>query len=747
MKTFLPTIACFAILTLTQACTHPNGQDTASNPSTMQTPRISRSFSHMAFEGTGVIPFTLGGPWIIVDGVNVNDRGPFRFMFDTGGSGGGRVDVTLAEKLGLVKVDEVQAGDGSGRPGPLLPVYELESLSFGPLNFKGVRVLSRDYNPPAAVAARGGPIDGILGMQLFEQLLLTIDYPNSELRISRDGLPAPNGRDIFGYEKNTPIPQVEVGLDGSMFAAQLDTGAQGGVLIGGKEAEGLPWKGERRTIGQARTVSGPFEIQAGTLDGDLVIGGVRVANPELMIAPPFNGVILGAQFLNRFVISIDQYNGRVRLVDGETAPAAQSGQRGTRRVADGNPPKRRYGIGMAPPRGGEEYITVLMVTAGNVAAEAGVQVNDKITHVNGTLVSELSAIAFGAAMRGSPLTLVVDRDGKMLTFKLSLSDETPMPAPSPSQASPEQTAAYKDAALQLAELLQRRYLFPDIGIAYAGMLRANANADRYATASGPGAFASQLTADLAAVSYDAHLAVLARSNGPPGLSPSGSDPTTLGIRDSGWLKDKVAFMRITMMPDTTAAQNWSDAFMREHADAEALILDLRMCPGGTLAMMNGFLPYLYDKATHLLTMDMRPGADEETEALFDAIPELRRIVTDGAVHRWEHWIEPNGAAKPDMPVYVLTDITASACEHLTAALKATDRATVIGATTRGAGHFVAFHNFGEDFSVVLPIGRTFDPKTGEGWEGDGIAPHIVVDPADAQAEVLRLITKDHDRPH
>ena len=130
-----------------------------------------------------------------------------------------------------------------------------------------------------------------------------------------------------------------------------------------------------------------------------------------------------------------------------------------------------------------------------------------------------------------------------------------------------------------------------------------------------------------------------------------------------------------------------------------------------------------------------------TEEWFDGIHELRRVETEDDVLRWEHWIEPSDAPRPDLPVYVLTDFTASACEHLTAALRATDRATIIGATTQGAGHFVAFHEFGDGFTVVLPIGRTYDPETGEGWEGDGISPDVAVDPADAEAEALRRISE------
>ena len=253
------------------------------------------------------------------------------------------------------------------------------------------------------------------------------------------------------------------------------------------------------------------------------------------------------------------------------------------------------------------------------------------------------------------------------------------------------------------------------------MLRESADEGRYASRT-PVAFADQVTADLADVALDRHLRVMDPGAPMPGGPESAEEPESFGIADSGWLTDDVAFLRISGMPDVPGGREWTAQFMRDHANAKALVIDLRRCPGGSIEMMNGFLSYLYDEPTHLLNMDMRPGADDETETWFNDIPDLRRVETGDDVLRWEHWIEPADSSMPDLPVYVLTDFTASACEHLTAALRATDRATIIGAPTRGAGHFVSFHEFGDGFTVILTVGRTYDPRTGQGWEGNGIAP-------------------------
>ena len=60
-------------------------------------------------------------------------------------------------------------------------------------------------------------------------------------------------------------------------------------------------------------------------------------------------------------------------------------------------------------------------------------------------------------------------------------------------------------------------------------------------------------------------------------------------------------------------------------------------------------------------------------------------------------------------------------------MKVTDRATLVGNTTRGAGHFGGLRPFADGaLEVFLPVGRTFDPATGWDWEGTGIEPDVDV---------------------
>jgi C-terminal processing protease CtpA/Prc len=72
------------------------------------------------------------------------------------------------------------------------------------------------------------------------------------------------------------------------------------------------------------------------------------------------------------------------------------------------------------------------------------------------------------------------------------------------------------------------------------------------------------------------------------------------------------------------------------------------------------------------------------------------------------------------------------------ALKQGKRGMVIGGTTAGANHFGGDQDLGGGFTAFVPVGRTYDPKTGKDWEGTGIAPDIETAPEDALAKALTL---------
>jgi len=309
-------------------------------------------------------------------------------------------------------------------------------------------------------------------------------------------------------------------------------------------------------------------------------------------------------------------------------------------------------------------------------------------------------------------------------------------------AAEDSSTNHSDAAAELADLLQTYYLFPEVGEQYAAYLQSNAAEGNYDGPTSDFEFADSVTDGLQAISADAHLRISAAGAEPtpggPRRRTPGSEPREV-IQNATWLADGVAYVAITGLPESQKAQEDMARFLKDYKGAEALVVDLRFCPGGSLSIMDVLFSRLYAEPAHLVTMDMRRGAGGMLESSFMDLPSLEQQDAPEGIVRWHHMAQPNSDDDPwaDAQVYVLTDMTASACEHLTLALKGTERATIVGGYTRGAGHFGNIQSFGDgQFEVFVPVGRTYNPETGKGWEGGGIAPHVKVAPEQALDRVI-----------
>lgn len=320
-------------------------------------------------------------------------------------------------------------------------------------------------------------------------------------------------------------------------------------------------------------------------------------------------------------------------------------------------------------------------------------------------------------------------------------------APGSAEASTFDPAVAREAVANLAERLESDFVFPDKGRAYAEMLRANLAAGKYDSFPDARAFANAVTDDLQAIHRDGHLRVHVvppEARGGPqaqGEGGQGPDPALNTITASGWLAEGVAHIAFDAFFGTPATMAALERFIAEHAGARALIIDIRAHRGGDLAEMDLLLPHIFAEPKTLVTMDTRASVAARGEG-GPVADRLRRVASPEGVMREEHFVEPQpGGAFHQADVYLLTSKrSASAAEHLALALKRNGRAVLIGETTYGAGNFGGMVPLDKGFAYAafVPNGRTFDPDTGLGWEGTGIAPDIAVPAEDALAEALRL---------
>ncbi|MEG3180669.1 S41 family peptidase [Sphingomonas sp. LT1P40] len=322
--------------------------------------------------------------------------------------------------------------------------------------------------------------------------------------------------------------------------------------------------------------------------------------------------------------------------------------------------------------------------------------------------------------------------------------QTKAPAPAPAAAPAYDAAAAKKAIATFADELEKNFVFPDTAKRYAAALRTKLAAGGYDGTTDAQALATAVTADLQGVAPDGHLAMFAP--GGPQSQRVGAPSTQQKVdnvplppppmEQAGMIAPGIAFVRFNGFygqPDTLKA---FAAFLDTNAGAKVLIIDARTHRGGGLDEMDILFPRIFTQAQAVMTMDTRASVAEAQGGL--PFRSLVKVDAPAEYYRAEHRVVP---ALPQSPwakakIYYLTSPrTGSAAEHLASAFKGTKRATLIGATTAGAGHYGGTAPLGGGYSAFIPVGRSYFPG-GDGWEGTGVVPNIAVAPERALVEAL-----------
>ena len=242
--------------------------------------------------------------------VMVNGQGPFVFGIDTGAQGGSRIDTSLVEKLALKASGEVQATDGSGRNPQMAQLFKLESVTLGNLKFSDVTAGARNFkNSPRPLK-----IDGILGLSVFSEYLVSLDFPAKLLRVEKGELPKADGAEILDYKSQGGIPLLELTVGNTRINAHLDSGNSiGAFVLPTAFVEKLTQASEPKVVGRARSASGDMEIKQVQIKEVVRLG--RHEFPDATVTYPALSDIgnVGVKTLNQFVVTFDQQHERVRL--------------------------------------------------------------------------------------------------------------------------------------------------------------------------------------------------------------------------------------------------------------------------------------------------------------------------------------------------------------------------------------------------------------------------------------------------
>ena len=232
--------------------------------------------------------------------VLLNGRGPYRLAVETGSP-----DVLVSPR---VVADLTLRAIG---PGETDSLFHLDSLRIGQALVSSLPV-GRD----SAFARLG--VDGVLGLIAYRDAVLTIDYPNERLSLTKASLPEPDGQEVLRAVRVGPFIGIPVELGGVRETGVIDTQGGIGFQATPEVAGHLTFQGPLRVVGRAVVGGGaPVEVKMGTLSGDVRLGRYTVHQPEIAVhrlpADIPSRVTIGTRVLHNFSVAIDQRSMSVRL--------------------------------------------------------------------------------------------------------------------------------------------------------------------------------------------------------------------------------------------------------------------------------------------------------------------------------------------------------------------------------------------------------------------------------------------------
>jgi hypothetical protein len=326
------------------------------------------------------------------------------------GAGAHCLTPAAAQRLGLAKAD-----------GPKLKAVgtadsvEVTRLKTGEISLGKAKMaegLAIAVPLPAALEC-----DGVLGYDLFQQYVVTMDYGNKKVTLTppKDFQPPANAVAVPLRVVNR-LPQIEVRIDGISCWIEVDTGSNGSVDLNTPfvEQNKLRDKYSKRIAMPTGRGVGGVSYGEMTRGETFTLGTFTLPKPILQLSQQKTGMDskddvagrIGTSVLARFAVTFDYSRGKMYLVKGKDYETPFIFNR-SGFVVD------------------EEYRITFLIPNGP-AMEAGLQLGDELIAVDGKGITKLPAYQLWQRLRAAPGTAirltVRDKDGKVRETSLTLRD-------------------------------------------------------------------------------------------------------------------------------------------------------------------------------------------------------------------------------------------------------------------------------------------------------------------------------------
>ena len=359
-------------------------------------------------------PFQLVNNHIFAD-VSVNGKGPYTFIFDTGGLN--IVTPRLAAALG-VKSEGKMEGRGGGSGHVDFGLAKIGRLQLGAAEIKDQMFIVMSFD--SFLPAEGKDAPGMVGFETFRRFVTRFDYGTRTITlISPDAFDPKDAGAAIPFKFNGNSIEISATYGGIPGNYTVDTGARTSLTLSAPFAATHDlYRGA--TPVDAVTgwgIGGP--TRARVLRGQAFsFGPETIARPVVEVstdkaganADPSTTGNIGAGILKRYIVTLD-YNHQVMYLKPVTV------------AVDDLDTFDRAGlwINQSP-----EGFSVIDVTKGAPADQAGLKAGDIIVGVNGTPTASLKLYDLRKQLRdeapGTVVTFTVRRGDSQQTVPVTLRD-------------------------------------------------------------------------------------------------------------------------------------------------------------------------------------------------------------------------------------------------------------------------------------------------------------------------------------
>jgi hypothetical protein len=187
------------------------------------------------------------------------------------------------------------------------PTMRVRELSVGDAHFRGLLAAADPF-------LNGHDEAGVLGANVFRNVLLSIDFARNTVTFASGRLPPANGVDILAYKPSKGgAPTIQISVCGLKIAVGIDSAAPAVLRLPKSMMSDL--RCDHHVVGSDETIgaqAGPSRVTDARLDGDLHFADIRLRHPVVRFgAGP--ALFLGSGALAGVVLTLDQENRLLRL--------------------------------------------------------------------------------------------------------------------------------------------------------------------------------------------------------------------------------------------------------------------------------------------------------------------------------------------------------------------------------------------------------------------------------------------------